>query len=210
MKVILQVNRGNHLSLAPVLVSQTDLNQTIFPKSTIFLYEFVCRLFWNSKERSVLIWCSKQLYVVRPAWCKDEESEWVRSERRGGVFTLQIYKLAMKRCFGIRSSNQRFIIRCHRVMYEPGVDVAQQASGRPGSSNTDHPCGGLDGHVWQNTSLARFEQKYSFVLPSPRKWHFPARHDEDILGKCRFESDEAAKVLINGLKADGWLSPRLR
>lgn len=85
----------------------------------------------------------------------------------------------------------------------PGVDFAQQASGRPGSSNTDHPCGGLDGHVQQNTSLARFEQKYSFVLPPPRKWHFPTRHDEDILGKCRSDSDEAAKVLINGSKADG-------
>lgn len=119
---------------------------------------------------------------------------------------MQIYKLAMKRCFGIRSSNQRFIIRCQRVMYEPGVDVAQQASGRPGSSNTDHPCGGLDGHVRQNTSLASFKQKHSFVLPPPRKWHFPARHDEDILGKCRSDYDEAAKVLINGLKADGWLS----
>ncbi len=83
------------------------------------------------------------------------------------------------------------------------MDVAQQASGRPGSSNTDHPCGGLDGHVQQNTSLARFEQKYSFVLPPPRKWHFPTRHDEDILGKCRSDSDEAAKVLINGSKADG-------
>jgi len=91
-------------------------------------------------------------------------------------------------------------------MYEPGVDVAQQASGRPGSSNTDHPRGGLEGHVRQNTSLARFEQKYSSVLPPPRKWHLPARHDEDNLGKCRSDSDEAAKVLINGLKADGWLS----
>lgn len=91
-------------------------------------------------------------------------------------------------------------------MYKPGVDVAQQASGRPGSSNTDHPCGGLDAHVRQNTSLASFKQKHSFVLPPPRKWHFPARHDEDILGKCRSDYDEAAKVLINGLKADGWLS----
>ncbi|CAK9859452.1 unnamed protein product [Sphagnum jensenii] len=83
----------------------------------------------------------------------------------------------MKRCFGIRSSNQRFIIRGQRVMYEPG-----------------------------NTSLASFKQKHSFVLPPPRKWHFPARRDEDILGKCRSDYDEAAKVLINGLKADGWLS----